>query len=167
MLKFSEFKKNLSRQYVSLRLSKESNDKMTQWCRDKGFDLTVDHDGDPKTKNDFHCTIFYSENQVALKPGMHPITAIKLVPKGFEWFGEEKNMPVMTFHITDELGMLRDVYVTTGLKDKWPEWKPHVTLSYQTDKKVDVEKLEKPEFSIYGDRIEIRAIKDEPTAESC
>jgi 2'-5' RNA ligase len=150
-----------NRKYISIRYDAESQRKLREWAEENGFDLSVKYNGeeqDPKDF-DFHTTIFYSTNEISIrnrevrqKPSEVVITGIKLL-------GENEDIPVLTVSLSGGIKDLRRYYEDLGLKDQWPSYQPHISISY-AKKKVDIKGIDLPEFKPKYDRIVIKDIED-------
>jgi 2'-5' RNA ligase len=155
MKRFSEHIK--TGKYVSAYFDSNTNKKMIDWATQHGFDLSLTYDGktrDP-SKFKFHTTIIYSNNYVDLKNGL-VIKRLTSTPIRFELFGEDKDIPVILVKST-ELELARKTVEQLGLKDSWPTYRPHVSLSYKKQK-YDLSKLELPPFEFNYDRIRIEDV---------
>jgi hypothetical protein len=121
------------KKYIELVFSDETQSMLRDYCHRNGFDLTVSYSGETQTPEDFdfHTTIFYTETEhdVANKSFVIvPITDIN--PLHFSMFGTEENILVLEIE-SETLSKIRSYYEQRyDMKDSWPEYKPHITLSY-------------------------------------
>jgi 2'-5' RNA ligase len=82
---------------------------------------------------DFHTTMFYSvEPPTSPIPNGHSkVRPLTLTVKGIDLFGPNKNIPVLVMEPSAELLEVRKYIAEKhGLFDSWPEYKPHLTISY-------------------------------------
>ena len=124
---------------VMLRADFETQSKLREWAKAEGFDLGWSHSGWPQGSwdFDFHVTIVASENAVRIEDGVRWIDPVTLTPTGFEVLGESTPALVIEQHAT--LAAIREFFVTTfGMKPTYPDFKPHVSLSYKWDGEPDI-----------------------------
>lgn len=148
------------RKYISVQYDEESQKKLREWAKQNGFDLSAKYDGskqDPKDF-DFHTTIFYSANEVNLinKKIKHEPTEVSII--GIKFLGENKDIPVLTVSVSGGIKDLRQHYENLGLEDQWPDFIPHISVSY-AKKPVDIEKIELPTFKPKYDKVIITDVK--------
>lgn len=139
----------MEKKFVYLEVDEHSSDLLRYWCKINDFNLLVNYDGFPQTEEcfKFHLTIFHTENEVEYSNGRYPIFPVELQFDRFEVLGEENDVPVIKVKKTLELQLIRNKFVDLGFKDKWPEWKPHISLSYDR-KKYDLNNLSLPKFTL-------------------
>lgn len=151
------------KKYVALNFTDTTSRMLRMWCIANGFDLTVKFNGDTIDPNqfDFHTTIFFSDTVHTTKPGTMTIKPFEVKVKGFDMLGVEKNVPVMLVDLdnTPELRTYRDFFERQGYKDSWPEYKPHISLSYAKDR-TSLEGVELPMFQIIANTIQIEDQKN-------
>lgn len=159
IMSFKSFLQDYGKKYIALQVSAGSSAKLTAWAKRLGFDLSIGFNEQPITKFNFHTTVFFSDNETYLRNGLFPIQAIELVPTGWKILGE--NTPVLLLQKTDQLTNLRRIYENMGLYDKWPEWIPHISVSYNWNGKPATTKLGLPDFKITADSIKVENQKEE------
>ena len=153
--------KTLSRKYVAVVYDDETQVKLREWCIENGFDLTETYDGkdqDP-SEFEFHSTVFYSENEIKMKNELLPLTHGEAFPVKFKLLGENNDIPVLLVSSPD-LNDIRDEYKNQGLKDKWPDFLPHISLSY-VRKDYDLKGLKLPEFRMKFGELKIEDINED------
>lgn len=159
MKTFKEFTSN--RKYVSVQYDDKTQKRLRDWAIENGFDLTVDYNDNPQSAEDFdfHTTIFYSTNEVNLRNQTlsHKPSNVSVV--GFDLFGKDHNIPVLKLKVEGELQKLREKYEKLGLKDEWPSYQPHISLSY-AKQKIDIDQIKLPTFDITFDKLIIKDIED-------
>lgn len=150
-----------SRKYVAVIYDDESQRKMREWCQANGFDLTKTYNGEDQSPEDFdfHTTIFYSVNEVSMKNEVLPLTHGETFPRAFKLLGENKDIPVLVVSSSD-LNDLRDIYRHEGLEDKWPDYIPHISLSY-VGKNYDMSGLKLPDFRMKFGELKIEDIPED------
>jgi 2'-5' RNA ligase len=153
--------KTKSRKYVAVIYDDESQQKMRDWCQVNGFDLTKKYNGEYQSPEefDFHTTISYSMNKVAMKNEVLSLTHGEVFPHSFKLFGENKDVPVMIVS-SPELNDLRDEFERRGLKDQWPDYIPHISLSY-VHKDYDLTGLKLPDFTMTFGEVKIEDISED------
>lgn len=163
MLGFSEFLSVNKKQYVCLHLCKTSCQYMKDWCQYYNFDISHSYDGDLIKPDEFgfHVTVFQTTNKVPLFQGILDIDPIQIEFDKFEYLGVDKNIPVLRVVKDDKLLAIRRKFEECGMKDEWPNWKPHVSVSYIKKRVYDADKVQLPNFPIYLDRLEMKAQTDE------
>jgi len=151
----------LNRKYVALVYDDESQQKLRAWCEENGFDLTKTYGNRdmPASEFEFHTTVFYSINEVAMKNEVIPLTHGEAFPVKFKLLGEEKNIPVLVIS-SPGIKNIREEMVSRGLMDKWPEYIPHISLSY-VRKDYDLRGIKLPDFRMKFGHLKIEDIKED------
>lgn len=152
-------KKTLSRKYIAVVYDDKTHSKMRDWCIENGFDLTKKYDGSnrPAEAFEFHTTVFYAKNEINLENTVIPLVG-EVSPVKFELLGENNDIPVLIVK-SDDLNAIRDEYGNLGIEDEWPDYKPHISLSYDR-KKYDISKLKLPNFKMRYSELKIEDIDD-------
>lgn len=117
---------------VMLRANYETQDKLRAWAKAEGFDLGWSRSGWPQSSYDFdfHVTIVASEAPVRIEDGVRWIDPVTIVPTGFEVMGE--STPALAIEPHKTLTAIREFFVATfGMVPTYPDFKPHVSLSYK------------------------------------
>lgn len=153
--------KTLSRKYVAVVYDDETQAKLRDWCKENGFDLSKNYNGNDQDSSEFefHTTVFYSENEVAMKNEVFPLTYGEAFPIKFKLLGENKDIPVLLVSSSD-LNDIRDEFERKGLKDKWPDFLPHISLSY-VRKDYDLSGIKLPEFRMKFGELKIEDIDED------
>lgn len=152
MKSFKTFLRTLNRKYVCLQFDSESNKKLKEYAESNGFDLSKNYNGENQDPSDFdfHITIFYTSSEHDTQEGEYKIKPFQVVFEKFDLFGENKDVPVLKVKLTDDLLEVRERFEMMGYKDKWGEYKPHMSLSYAPYKKVDISM---PDFPVTATKI--------------
>lgn len=167
MLGFNQYRDNAAKKFVCLVLEDKSQELLRHWCHDRGLDLSKDYDGNDQdpSRFEFHCTVSYSENPSFIETGTKEIERVPMFGDKIGFLGASDTgkpaVPVIHLMKTPELLNIRTIFEGIGLKDKWPEWKPHISLSYNYKPGVDLDDVDPPDFPFYADKIKIEDIKDE------
>jgi len=150
-----------TRKYVCVNYTKESQNRLREWAQNNGFDLSIGFNGADQDPTDFnfHTTIFYSTNDVYLRNQEMSESETEVFVTGFDMFGDNKDIPVLILSYSGGLKDIREHFERLGLEDKYPRYRPHISLSYVRERK-DVSKMELPDFRPKFDKIAIREIKD-------
>ena len=145
--------------YVAVQYDEATQKKLREWAIKNGFDLTKTHDGDDQSAKDFdfHTTKFFSTSEHDIKNevidlGESETGTAKIV--GIELFGVDSNIPVLKIESLDIYGIRKYYENRYNMKDAWPEYKPHVSLSYSTNLP-DMSKVKPPKFLLTFDSIKI------------
>ncbi len=163
MLTLAEFLSH-KRKYIAAIYDQATQDKLRQWCQDNGFDLPKsygDKDIDP-VEFKFHTTIFYTESIHSLANGTIELEKpFKVRPFAFELLGENKDVPVLK---VDGHGLYkqREYYESTfEMRDRFPHYLPHISVSYVRDPNYDFSKIKLPKFPLMVDRLDIEDVDGE------
>jgi hypothetical protein len=150
-----------SRKYVAVVYDQETQRKLREWCEKNGFDLTKKYNGEDQSSKDFdfHTTVFYSVNDVSMKNRVLPLSHGEAFPQAFKLLGENKDIPVLVVSSSD-LNDLRDFYENEGLEDRWPDYVPHISLSYAR-KDYDLTGLKLPDFRMRFGELKIEDISED------
>ena len=153
MEKFKDHVKNYKKKYVALYFDKESNDRLRDYARTNYFDISYGYDGSSIEEEafEFHTTVFYKSNEINLKNGNHEITPIEASFKQLKLLGPDHDIPVI--ELNGEFKTVRESFEIMGLKDKWPNWIPHVTLSYKYN---NINNKPLPNFKVRATHIIVR-----------
>lgn len=142
---------------VMLYASPTTNRLMREWAINAGFDLTKSYGGRDLAPEefDFHLTLFATEAPITLPTGSHEIPAVTLsVPTGFAMLGKDANIPALSFGIDAALERMRGHYVQTyKARPTFPDFKPHISVSYAWAGLPDLASVALPSFPIILDRI--------------
>jgi len=151
----------MEKKFVCLNLDTKSSELMRYWCIIHGFNLEVNFNEEPipPEKFLFHLTIFFTDNEVEYPDGQELIEPIQLVPDHFELLGENKDVPVIKIKKTLDLLLIRKHFEKSGFKDIWPDWKPHISLSYER-KQYDLSGVPLPKFPIWADILSVEKQKE-------
>lgn len=159
MRTFAQYLNDLNnKKFVGLFLTAESQAAMQAWCHTQGFDLTKSYSKqDQKPEDfDFHLTVYFTTNEHDTKPGTTQCEPIKLDLDHFELLGVDKNIPVIKIKPGKQLLSIRNTFTKMGYQDAWPEYRPHISLSYEYNGSPDIAKLSLPDFDVYADKIVIK-----------
>lgn len=155
------------KKYVSVQYDLPSQLKLRQWCIDNGFDLRTKFDGtlQPIEKFDFHTTIFFSSSKHIMKnqtinfsqfPGQANIIGTKNLGKD-----PLKPIPVLLVDSPGIYQIRKDFETLWNMKDPWPEFIPHVSISYNGIGSTPIERIKKlPDFPLYFDKLIIDDAKE-------
>lgn len=95
--------------------------------------------------DELHCTISYSEKHFPHTPNKNiVIITPEAIHDNLEMFGDALVMRFDDQELTDRSNSNLD---KGGVTD-YPEYKAHITLSYDFDKSIDISKFTKPNFDI-------------------
>lgn len=156
MLSFKQYLTQFSKKFVCILFTEETNELLRRFAMDNGFDLTVKYDGSAQKPEQykFHITTFYTTSVHNTPNQIIKLDPFELKPSHFELLGENHDVPVIKIKNEGGVKELRNSFVDQGYKDSWPDYKPHISLSYER-KKYDMSKLKLPDFPIIADRFSI------------
>lgn len=150
----------MKRKYIAVIYDDRTQNNLRQWCNENNFNLGYDYNGDVQDpgKFDFHTTLFYTtsmHDDLPEEPGYKLIESHRVIPAGFEMLGQEKDIPVIIMEPSGMIQQLRQKYEAVGMKDAWPEYKPHVSLSYAKEL-VETSSLKLPDFPLTFNKVVIK-----------
>lgn len=159
MIGFKQFmeERKPKRKYVAVQYDVTTQRKLREWAKENGFDLTTRYDGTSQSEEDFdfHTTIFYTTSEHDI-PNHKKVIAPSGVAKvtGITMLGHNKDIPVLEIHSPMVLRMRRHYADVHGMKDEWPEYTPHVSVSYSKNLP-DISKVKLPTFDLTFNEIKI------------
>ena len=135
---------------------------LREFCLDHDLDITKNYDKEDRRPDQFHfhTTLFFSEAECThpLADGEFDIGLILTIPDHYEMLGENGDILTLCLKPNLELNALRTTFNRNwGLKDSWPTYKPHITLSYSHPSKILPEMF--PPTDLLGTRLKITTIK--------
>jgi len=158
MKTFYEFLRPKARKFVGLFFTPESQNELRDWAVENGFDLTKSYSGLDQSVDDFdfHTTIFFTTSEHDTPTGILEIEPFELKFNKFELLGKDRNIPVLKID-TDNVPLmrLRKRFEELGYKDEWPEYKPHISLSYNYNGTPNLSRLELPNMRVIANSIRI------------
>ena len=134
-----------------------SQAKLTAYCERHGFAIEPDHQ--------FHLTLLASENEIDLADCEMGILPAPLVAVGFGRFGPDEMTPVLALETQPWLAELRRHFTDdVGAIPTYPDFRPHVSLSYAWDGTPALGGLPLPSSPLVFDRLAIRTFEPDDTA---
>lgn len=134
MITFKEFKLNENKNgvYIGMRLSSDSKKLIQDFINENDIQ-------NPVPLSDLHVTLIYSEVYANGIDSKDKLDSVGGVSKGFSLFGEDKNVLVLEVE-SEGLTERHNEYMEQfpELKWSWPDYKPHVTLSYDVGSDFDL-----------------------------
>lgn len=119
--------------FVGAKLTEDCADRLIEWMTQQGIP-------NPTPKEELHCTVVYSEDrEIKIAPLAYE-PPLEVDPAGyrFKHFGDNREILVLAFNrpeLSHRHKMLRQKH---KLDWKFPEYIPHVTLSYNAPDHLDV-----------------------------
>lgn len=137
------------KKFVCLNYTPETNKLFFDFATKNNFDLSVKYDGSSQDPKDFrfHTTIYYTTNKLDSKNQTIEIEEFEVTPDHFELLGVDKDIPVLKLKNKGKIRELRNCFADQGYKDSWPDYKPHISLSYEK-KNYNLKNINLPDFSI-------------------
>lgn len=158
MISFRDFmEKAPVEKYVAVQYDEATQRKLRKWAKENGFDLTTKYDGTKQNEEDFdfHTTIFFTTSKHDIPNRKHtiaPPNSAKVVD--IMMLGANNDIPVLKIESL-AISRLRKYYEDTyDMKDAWPEYKPHVSVSYSKDLP-DMKKVKLPTFELTFNEIKV------------
>jgi hypothetical protein len=121
-----------SKKYIEVQYDEDTQHYLRQYCIDNEFDLSVKFDGKDQSPQmfDFHSTVWYTTNETSINNGTQDVQITDITSQGFALFGPDEN--ILVLEIDSE--QIRSIRATLGseygLEDEWPDYRPHITVSY-------------------------------------
>lgn len=143
--------------YVAVQYDEATQRKLRAWAKENGFDLETKYDGSKQDESDFdfHTTIFFTTSKHDLpnhKKVIAPSGTAKVVD--IMMLGVNNDIPVLKIESPTVLRLRKHYAETYGMQDQWPEYKPHVSISYSKDLP-DMDKVKLPTFELTFNEIKV------------
>lgn len=137
-----------------------TQENLKTWAFRNGFDLTKNFAGETISPDEFmfHCTVIYSKTPPSkrLPRNEYQVPRFALSVENLTMIGPDNCYPCFTIAKTNEVMQIREEIESYGLTDPWPEYKPHMTLSYAKESVVpDFFRLTLPQFPIIVDTVKV------------
>lgn len=162
MLHCCETRPEKARRVVSLHADEATQEKLRQWCIDAGFDLGWNYDGWPIDPDyfRFHVTLLATKNEVEIEDRWQPIGPLTVSPAGFAVLGADRRVPVLTLEQHPKLTAMRQFFIDAfGAEPTFPEYQPHISLSYKWDGAPDLSKVSPPTFPLVFDALVVAVLE--------
>lgn len=151
------------RRVIALYADFDTQQALREWAEAQGFDLGWSFDGWPQESRsfDFHVTLVASENAIALEPSGRWVDTVELTPNGFKVMGD--NTPALAIEPNDTLNAMREFFVKSfGIKPTYPDFSPHVSLSYKWNGSPSIDGLPPPPIALRFDYLVVAELSDDP-----
>lgn len=148
-----------TRKYIAAYYDQETQEKLRDYCFRNSLDLSKSY-GDRAINPedfDFHTTIFYTTSRHNLDPMKLPFDSWT-IPVGIELLGQEKNIPTLLVENTRMRSMRQSFESLYNMKDQWPTFKPHISLSYSFPE--EEIRFAMPTFKMRTSYIEIKNLEE-------
>lgn len=135
--------------YVSCLYTRKTEDKLSLWCSRNGVT-------NPLPSNNFHTTLLYSRNKLRALYDPLWMENCKVKVTGFDLFpsdkGEEFGSLVLLLNAPELVGYHNYLVTGCGGTHDFPDYTPHVTVTYYANMNTDLTNLELPDFDleVYG-----------------
>jgi hypothetical protein len=145
--------------YIALICDEATQKNLRNYCKENNFNLEKSHDEQDQSPEDFefHTTIFFTNSLHKLENKEEPVNP-KITAKSvkLEVFGSNNDVPVLKIS-GSAISEMRKYYENTyNMTDEWPDFKPHISLSYDR-KPYNVDDIELPTFPLVFDKLVIRS----------
>ena len=144
--------------FVAIIYDDQTQTKLKQFCEKHGFDITKNYEGEEISPSlfEFHTTIFFTTSKHRLENKEQDITKNSVNPVNFEMLGENHDVPVLKISGEDIYKIREHFKEEYNMEDEWPDWKPHISLSYVRKKYPNIDEIPLPDFDLNFDKIVIR-----------
>jgi hypothetical protein len=134
---------------------------LRNWALSNKIDLTKKYNGELQKVEDFefHTKIYYSINSIYMTNRVSRIYPSGAFFDYFDLFGNEKDIPVIRLQNMDAISQMREFFSGYDMKEDWPVFAPHISLSYARQK-IDLDSLTKPNFDLIFDRVIVEDIEE-------
>lgn len=151
----------MNKKYISIVYDSITQMLLREWCAANDFDLSFKYSGARQDSSvyEFHTTIIYSKNVSDIPDSVFELPARKVTPIGFDILGEQREIPVLLLEEKSLLS-IKSYYESLGLIHFYPDFKPHISLSYE-DKKYSLSNLKLPEFELFFDKLIVEDINED------
>lgn len=167
MLQLVEMRPEKSRRVMSLHADQQTQERMLAWAQDAGFDLGWNYDGWPIAEDcfRFHVTLLATENEVEVEDRWQSIGPLTVAATGFEVLGADRRVPVLRLADNAKLSAMRQFFIDAfGAVPTYPEFTPHVTLSYKWPGAPDISRLQLPTFPLTFDYLVVAVLEGKTTS---
>lgn len=156
----SEMKDNgeATTKFVAIIYDDATQKNLQRYCEQNGFDISKNYDGEEQSPDDFefHTTVFYTITEHKLKNGIKTLDKpLEVTPTELEFLGEMFDVPVLKVESEDLLHIRRHYQLKYDMQDAWPDYKPHISLSYNRENLPDIERMPLPDFPLIFDKLKI------------
>ena len=156
--------------YIEVVYDEPTQARLAAYCREQGFDCTQTWSGRQVEPEEFgfHTTVWWTTTKHAILNRSKAIQPFRVEPVGFELFGADQNILVMLVKGGDyvERPMMDPEYdallnLRNGfgniykMQDEWPDYKPHITLSYAH--KGEIPDVPLPDFDMVANVMNIKS----------
>lgn len=136
--------------YISCSYTRDSENLLEEWVRRQGQDIPK-----PLDKQNYHTTIMYSRKELNLVPYPSFANKYKVRTKGYRLFPSDKGAQFRSLALlleAPELSNYHGALIKAGGTHDFPDYTPHITLSYYANENTKLWELNIPDFEleIYG-----------------
>jgi len=126
--------------YIGINLSDSSIEKLNKWCTESLI---------PNCNKEFHVTFIYSKDDLP-EDLEKPNYNLKINRNTYEYalFGDIENILVLKFKCDDLVDLWNKLRKKYNFQYDYPNYIPHITISYNVPKEFNIKKLELPNFPI-------------------
>ena len=147
------------KKYIEIQYDAETQKNMRAYCDTHGLDLTISSDGLPQSAEDFdfHSTVWFttSEHQLA---NQTQAVYVKASPRSLAVFGSGRPVLVLEINSTSLEHIRSQFGEAHNMQDMWPDYNPHITLSYNHDSKTPPN-IPLPDFQLVATQLNIKTQK--------
>lgn len=141
--------------YVSCSYSPITKTDLAVWCVDSLIPQ-------PLEPSKYHTTVLYSRKEVASADEIiSNLDPIVMTAKGFKLF-DSKSDPMMASLVIEldapELVKLHKKLIAAGGTHDYPDFTPHVTVTYYADPKMDLSYLKLPDFKFTAIKFKVEPL---------
>lgn len=158
MIGFRQFMERApTKKYVAVQYDAATQKKLRKWAEDNGFDLSTKYDGTKQDPEDFdfHTTIFFTSSEHDIPnyiKTIAPSGSAKVVD--IMMLGVNNDIPVLKIESPIVLRLRKHFEDAYGMEDEWPEYKPHVSISYSKNLP-DMNSVKLPTFELTFNQVKV------------
>lgn len=153
LITLREYAKHKDGTYVAFQMSADSKDLLDNFvAMNLGLTERVD-------KSTYHTTVIYSRTPVPAAEqfkGFH-INTGRIV--GYEMFPTKNDGKCLVARVECQAAVnLNNTLSALGATSDYPEYKPHLTLAYDTEQDIEIEALPIPQFTIEFNEVTVEPL---------
>ena len=164
LISLTQFAKHKDGTYVSLDLSKESKALLDNFVE---MNLGLTERVDPST---FHITIIYSRTPVPSAENLLDMPSslpVEALATGYEVFPTKNDGKCLVMRLACPYATrLNSELGKQGATSDYDEYKPHLTIAYDTEQDIDPHSLPLPQFQLVFDKLKVAPLDPQFTPEN-
>ncbi|RYF11003.1 MAG: hypothetical protein EOO77_20345 [Oxalobacteraceae bacterium] len=139
--------------YVCAKYDKDTRERLADLVREHKID-------NPIPSTEYHTTIVYSKSPVYWK-AEHDVGKTARATRWEVWPSHKSGKQVLVLHLESNYLTTRfDLAMSRGASYDFPDYKPHISFSYDIPEDFDASKLPVPDFDLIIDKEIAEPLKD-------